>query len=133
MLKINTACFGWHLFQSLRVFALVAIGNMFFRIDSFMLTLRTIKAALHWNPEILTDNFILKLGLDAQQFYTMLFGLFLLAIVSYLQEKGINVRKWLSEKNLAFQCIIILTLTFLVFGIGMYGAYSEQDFMYQKF
>lgn len=98
-----------------------------------MLTLRTIKAGFHWNPEILMDGSLLKLGLDTRQFCAMLFGLFLLVIVSYLQEKGINVRKWLSEQNLVFQCIVILTITFLVFIIGMYGTYSEQDFMYQKF
>ena len=98
-----------------------------------MTTLRTIRAGFHWNPGILLDGSILKLGLDFQQLIAMLFGLFLLAAVSYLQEKGKNVRKWLSEQNLVFQWVVILMFAILVFTIGMYGTYSEQDFMYQKF
>ena len=132
-LHINTKCFSWRLFQSLRVFVLVTIGNMFFRLGGFMITLRTIRAGFHWNPGILLDGSILKLGLDFQQLIAMLLGLFLLAVVSYLQGKGKNVRKWLSEQNLVFQWLVVLMLAILVFTIGMYGTYSEQDFMYQKF
>lgn len=133
VLRINTDCFSWHLFQSLRVFALVSIGNMFFRLDGFVLTLKTMKAGFHWNPWVLTDGSLFRLGLDGRQFFVMGFGLALLAAVSCLREKGRSVRKWLAEQNLAFQCLVLVTLTFLVFMIGMYGTYSEQGFMYQKF
>lgn len=132
-LKINTECFSYRLFQSLRVFVLVSIGNMFFRMPGFREALQAMRAGLRWNQQIFASGSLLSLGLDGRQFGVMVFGLLLLAAVSYLQEKKGSARKWLAEQNIVFQWIVLVTLSFLVFVIGMYGTYSEQDFMYQQF
>lgn len=132
-LKINTECFSYRLFQSLRVFVLVSIGNMFFRLGSFRGTLAVIRAGLHWNPKIFEEGSLLSLGLSSREFCAMLIGLAMLAAVSYLQEKKNGARKWLANQNILFQGIVIIAIVLLIYFIGMYGTYSEQDFMYQQF
>ncbi len=133
-LKINTNCFSWHLFQSLRVFGLAVIGNMFFRIDGFMATLRTIKAGLFPNnPEIFFDGSLFKLGLDAPNFILMVIALLVLLIVSILQEKG-SLREQIAKQNLVFRWAIWYALIFGILIFGMYGpGYDPADFIYRGF
>ena len=134
LLRINTECFSWHLFQSLRVFALAVIGNMFFRMDGFMTTLRTIKAGtLLNNPEIFFDGSLFRLGLDAPNFILMVISLLVLLIVSFLQEKG-SVREQIARQNLVFRWIIWFALIFGILIFGMYGPeYHAADFIYRGF
>lgn len=133
-LRINTECFSWHLFQSLRVFALVCVGNMFFRVDGLVTTLRVMRAGLHWNPWILVDGSLFKLGLDSKDCWVAVFGLFVLLVVSILQEKGKTVRQRLEEQNLVFRWIVLLGLIFGVLIFGMYGlGYDAASFIYEQF
>lgn len=134
VLKINTECFSWHLFQSLRVFGLAVIGNMFFRLDSFMETLRTIKRGLFPNnPEIFFDGSLFTLGLDAQNFVLMVVALLVLLIVSILQERG-SLREQIAKQNLVFRWVIWYALIFGILIFGMYGpGYDPADFIYRGF
>lgn len=134
LLCINTDCFSWRLFQSLRVFVLVCIGNMFFWLDGLRTTLRTMKAGLScWNPEIFFDGSLLKLGLDGANFGAVVISLGILLIVSALQEKG-SVREMLAQQNLVFRWIILLGLIFGIILLGMYGpGYDAQSFIYERF
>ncbi len=133
-LKINTGCFSWHLFQSLRVFVLVAIGNMFFRLEGLMRTLRTIRAALFpKNPEIFFDGSLFKLGLNGPNFILMVICLLLLLVVSVLQEKG-SVREQIAKQNLPFRWMVWYGLIFGILIFGMYGpGYDAVDFIYRGF
>lgn len=134
LLNINTDCFSWHLFQSLRVFVLVCIGSMFFRLDSLTTVLRTMRAGLHWNPWIFTDGSMFNLGLDRPDFWVMVFSLGALLLVSALKERGKAVRQRLAEQNLAFRWIILFALIFGVLLWGMYGpGYDAKDFIYGQF
>ena len=133
-LKINTDCFSYHLFQSLRVFGLAVIGNMFFRLDSFMDTLRTISASLlPQNPEIFFDGSLFNLGLDGPNFIVMVIALLVLLIVSILQEKG-SLREQIAKQNLVFRWVIWYALIFSILIFGMYGpGYNPADFIYRGF
>lgn len=132
-LKINTECFSWHLFQSLRVFVLACIGNMFFRVDGLVNTLRVMKAGLHWNPWIFVDGSLFGLGLSEVQFCVTILGLGIQLVVSCLQESGKSVRQRLSEQNLVFQGLVLVGLVVMVIVVGTYGQYNEQSFIYQNF
>lgn len=134
LLKVNTECFSWHLFQSLRVFVLAMIGNMFFRLNGFMKTLRVIKAGMFPNnPEIFFDGSLFRLGLDGPNFILMVVSLFVLLIISLLQEKG-SVREQIARQNLPFRWIIWYGLIFGILIFGMYGpGYNAADFIYQGF
>lgn len=133
-LKINTDCFSWHLFQSLRVFVLVCIGNMFFRLNGLITTLRVMKAGLHWNPWIFFDGSMFQLGLDRPNFTLMILCLGVLLAVSCLQEGGKSVRRRLAEQNLVFRWIALFALFCGIALFGMYGpGYNAQDFIYGQF
>lgn len=134
LLKINTECFSWHLFQSLRVFVLAMIGNMFFRLNGFMKTLRVMKIGLFPdNPEIFFDGSLFKLGLDGPDFILMVVSLLVLLIISALQEQG-SVREQIARQNLPFRWIIWYGLIFGILIFGMYGpGYNAADFIYQGF
>ncbi len=133
-LKINTECFSWHLFQSLQVFVLVCIGNMFFRLDGFKETLKTMRAGFaNWNPEVFFDGSLFKLGLKTADFNVMIMGLLVLLFISALQENG-SVRERLSGQNMAFRWFMWLCLIFAVILFGMYGpGYDAQAFIYERF
>lgn len=133
-LYINTDCFSWRLFQSLRVFVLVCIGNMFFRLDGLIDTLKTIQLGLStWNPWIFFDGSLFNLGLDRMDFVVTLIALSILLLVSSLQEKG-SVRTMLSRQNLVFRWLVLYALIFAVIIFGQYGiGYDAQEFIYMQF
>lgn len=134
-LRTNTKTFSWHLFQSLRVFMLAAIGNMFFRIESFKDTLRAIKQGFsHWNPWIFFDGSLYGLGISDKEFRITFAGLILLLTVSVLQEKRGSVRELISEQNFVFRWIIYLLLIYAIIVYGTYGpGYEAQTFIYGNF
>lgn len=133
-LHIRTDCFSWHLFQSLRVFVLVCIGNMFFRLDGFLKTIKTICYGVAvWNPEIFFDDSIYNLGLDEKNVRLMFLSLGVLLLISVLQEKE-SIRSRLARQNLIFRWSIIYILIFSVILFGMYGpGFDAQSFIYEQF
>ena len=134
-LHINTECFSWSLFQIVRTFFLVSIGRIFSRANSFMDSLRMIKNMFsEFNPWVLFDSSLNKLGLSYKEFYFMLFMLIVLFAVSLAQEKGIHLRKKLEEQNMLFQWIVTIGAIIFVVIYGRYGAsYSLSQFVYQQF
>lgn len=67
-MHVNTECFSYHLFQSLRTGFLVCTGFVFFRAESFREALGILRASFYPNIWIFTDGSLLKLGLDAPDF-----------------------------------------------------------------
>lgn len=131
---INTDCFSWHLFQSLRVFCLVCFGNMFFRLNGLFTTIKTMKLGFScWNPEIFFDGSLYSLGLDRPNVHLTVFGLGILLLVSVLNEKE-NIRKQLAKQNLVFRWFILLGLILSILIFGMYGpGYDASSFIYEAF
>ena len=134
LLRINTESFSWRLFQHIRVFVLVSVGNMFFRLNSLTNTFATMKAGISvWNPEIFFDGSLFKLGLDRPDFTVAALGLLILLLISCLQEKE-SVRERLARQNLIFRWIILYALILAIFILGMYGpGYNAQSFIYENF
>lgn len=134
VLKIDTECFSWRLFQSVRVFFLVCIGNIFFRLGSFGEAFRTIKIGLtNWDVRFLLDGSLYQLGLGEKDFRLMVISLVVLLIVDLLSDKD-SVRKRLSRQNIGFRYLILLLLIFAILIFGMYGiGYDAQSFIYEGF
>lgn len=134
-LKINTDCFSFRLFQSLRVFVLVAVGNIFFRLGSFKEALMTIKRGIFPNnPEIFFDRSLFNLGLDVPNFWVMIIGLLILLLISAIQEKCGSVREQIAKQNLVFRWTLWCGLIFGILIFGMYGpGYAAADFIYRGF
>ncbi|MBR1496689.1 MAG: MBOAT family protein [Oscillospiraceae bacterium] len=134
LLRVNTDCFSWHLFQSLRVFALVALGNMFFRLDSICMVFRTWRAGFSYNPWIFFDDSLYLLGLDRKNFTVSMLGLAVLLLISALQEKHGSVRELISRQNLPFRWTVYIGLLLAVVVLGQYGpGYDAAAFIYERF
>lgn len=133
-LHIRTDSFCWKLYQSLRTFVLVAVGNMFFRLDSIGSVFSAVGSGFSvFNPWIFTDGSLYTLGLEQKEFHVTLAALVLLLIVSALQEKE-SVRERIARQNLPFRWLIWLALLMAVLIFGQYGpGYDAASFIYANF
>ena len=132
LLRINTECFSWHLFQSLRVFFLISSGNIFFRAGSISAALHMMRLGLRFNPLAFFGGVGALFG-EQSDLNIAACGLLVLLIVSALSEKK-SVRERLAEQNLVFRWLVLLALLFAVLIFGMYGPeFVSQDFIYKGF
>lgn len=91
------------------------------------------KHSFTYNPWVLVDGSLYRLGLDRIDFWIMVWGLVLLLLVSSLQQRG-SVRKMIGEQNLAFRWALWIGLFVAVILFGMYGeGYDPADFIYGGF
>ncbi len=136
-LKINTECFSWRLFQSMRTFGCFAFGLSFFRsYGGLMEGVKLWKSALStFNPWILFDGSLYNLGLDEKNFRVMLIALVVLGISGIMREQIKRpIREWLAEQNIVFRWGMLLLLVFSIAVFGMYGpGYNAQAFIYEQF
>ncbi|WP_288702454.1 MBOAT family protein [uncultured Clostridium sp.] len=136
LLKIRTECFSWRLFQMLRTFVLMAIANMFFRLNTFGETILTIRRGLNiWNPWIFFDGSLYQLGLNEKNYKCLMLSLVVLLIKDTLEcNSDKDIRKIIADNNILFRWIIWLTLLFSILIFGMYGSeYNAASFIYGNF
>lgn len=134
-LRVNTEAFSWHLFQSVRVFVLVAIGNMFFRLDSLADTFSVMRRGFsRWNPWIFFDGSLYELGISDKDFRLVITGLLVLFLVSALQVTKGSVRELIAKQNYVFRWIVYLLLISAIIIFGTYGpGFDAQTFIYEGF
>jgi alginate O-acetyltransferase complex protein AlgI len=140
-LKINTECFSWKLFRILRTFALVCVGRIFLRADSFSGSLTLIKntftmfdAGHSRGLGILFDGSLLELGLTGNALFVLFLAVAVLFLVDLSNEKGLQLRDRLLQQNMLFQWIVLIALIVSVAVFGVYGPqYSATSFIYQQF
>ncbi len=133
LLQVNKEAGSWILFRRLRTFLLFIITCSIQPANSLMSALKMWKNAFVYNPWILVDGSLYKLGLDRLDFWVMIFGLMILFIVSKYQQKG-SVREIIARQNLVFRWILWLGLFIVVLLFGMYGeGYDPAEFIYEGF
>lgn len=134
LLRINTKCFSWRLFQRIRTFFLFIFGLSFFRAESLSEGFQMWKAAFSlYNPWIFFNQSIYKLGLEKSEFQICLIAIALLFVVSMRQQKE-SVRAMLARQNFVFRLGVFAILFLLVLTWGYYGTdYQAADFIYGRF
>lgn len=134
-LQIDTECFSYRLFQSLRVFFFVAIGNMFFRLGGMSVAIAEIKSGFSkFNPWIFFDGSFVNMGLSYRDQNILVFGVFLLFVVAILQERYGEAREWMKKQFLPFRWFVWIFLYLFVLINGAYGpGYSAAEFIYRGF
>lgn len=134
-LGINTECFSYRLFESVRTFLLYAFGNGFFRAQSLTWGIDFYRAGLEWNPWIFFDGSLFKLGLTDSDWHVLIVSFLLLALSAVVRiQTGGDVRAWIARQNLVFRWTLWLALLFFVLTFGMYGpSYDLSAFIYFKF
>ncbi len=133
MLRVNTGCFSWRLFQRVRTFCLFSASISFGRAASLSAGFAMWKRAFYFNPWIFTDGSLYNIGLDQKDFHVLLAALFLLLMVSVSQQK-VSIRETLARQNLPFRWGVLLGLIFSILLFGFYGpGYDSAQFVYAGF
>lgn len=133
---INTKRFSWRLFQTIRTLMLFCFGLSFFKADSVVGGFKQWQMAFStWNPWILFDGSLYRLGLDEKDFRLLLIMLLVLAaggVMRIFQKRPI--REWLAEQGLIFRWSAYIILIFIIIIYGKYGpGYDAVAFIYGNF
>lgn len=131
---IKTDCFSYRFFGRIRTFFIIWFIFGIIRSESFLAAIHLYKKLFTYNPWILFDGSLLKLGIDTSNMILLCVSIFILLIVDILHALNIKLRQSLRAQNILFQWVIILAGLFYVIIFGMYGpSYSAADFIYKGF
>ncbi len=84
--------------------------------------------------DALYDGSLFSQGLSQAEFFLCLLGIVLVWIVDVLQERGVSVRQWIADQNIAVRWIIYIGAVMMIIIFGVYGAgYSASGFAYGGF
>ena len=126
---------AFHVVRVLRTFVIVNIGWYFDRCAHGMDALRMLGTTLtDWRGVQLTMATIKTLGVGAADFYLLILCTALLLVASLVQERGVTVRNWISERNVLVRYAVLLAGVAAVLVLGMYGSgFDEASFIYYQF
>lgn len=125
----------YRLMQILRTWALVVIGELFFRANG-------LRAGMYMFGKMVTDfrfssmnaAMLKELGIDGADFVIVGVTVLIVFAVSLLNEKGICVRQALREKPTPIRWAVLYALILFIFIFGAYGVgYVPVDPMYANF
>jgi D-alanyl-lipoteichoic acid acyltransferase DltB (MBOAT superfamily) len=134
LLNVDPDNWGNRFFRMVITFLLVDFCWIFFRSTDIAAAFTFIKRMFVFNPMILFNGSLLKLGLDLPNLAVLLVSLLVLLGVSIANYHGITVRHKLAEQGLVFRWAGILIAIFAVLVFGMYGpAYDASSFIYAQF
>lgn len=111
------------------------IAWIIFRADSLKAGVKMIVSMFSaFNPWILFDNSIFRLGLNQKEFEVLAIGILILIVVSLLQEKGVRIRDWFNKQNTLVRWTIYLCTIWSMWVFGTYGyGFNAADFIYGGF
>ncbi len=135
LLRLSEGSGTRRLIQRLGVFIWVALAWIIFRADNLRSGLLMIKSLFStWNPWILVDGSLLRLGLNGKEWVMLFLSVLTLFLVDCLQEKGRSIRDGILEKALCLRwaLYIAVILCIMIFGVYGYG-YQTQNFIYGGF
>lgn len=134
ILHINTDCDSYRLFLRIRTFVLFIMGLSFFRAKTLQSGFQMWKQAFsQFNIWIFFDKSMYNLGLDRAEWAILLFGLFLIFVVSFISQKH-DFREYISQQNFLFRIIVFSILFIFVICWGYYGMdFNAADFIYGRF
>jgi len=130
-----SASSAFHVMRVLRTFVIVNIGWYFDRCAHGMDAIRMLGITLtDWRGGQLTMDLIGTLGVASHDFYLLALCTVLLFAVSLVQERGVIVRNWLSERNLLVRYLVLILGVVAVLVFGVYGSgFDEASFIYYQF
>ena len=114
---------------------LVMIAWIIFRAETLKAGIKMIISMFSaWNPWILFDNSLFRLGLNQKECNVLFIAILILFVVSLLQEKGINIRDWFNRQNTVVRWVIYLCTIWSIWIFGTYGfGFNAVDFIYGGF
>ena len=116
-------------------YVLVTVGWVIFRAKDLTTGIGMLKSIFTvYNPWVLTDDSLLRLGLDWKEIVILFFCLIVMLNVGIAHEKGLQIREKILTFNLPVRwCLYIGTILFVII-FGSYGfGFNSQDFIYGGF
>ena len=135
ILKINTDCGSFHLLKKILTFILVDFAWIFFRAPNVHQAIGMVgKSFEFFNPWILFDGSLYKLGVSRTNFGILIISMICLLAVDILHERRFSIRGWYVRQNLVFRwCGYLLAVLILVL-FGVYGiTFDAAQFLYFQF
>ena len=134
ILGFNKKTFSYRFLRTSLTFILASIAWTFFRAESFISAIKMLKNCIYFNPWVIFDGSMLKLGLKAFDICIILLSILLVLCVSLMNEKGITIRQKINKQDLWFRWLFYITSIMTVLLLGMYGpSYNSSDFIYFNF
>ena len=130
--KLDTECIGFRIFQFLKLFVIVNIGEMFFRADTVANGFRMLRG-------IVTDFHITALaetnfGVDVPDLILAVVSILLVFVVDIIHEKGISIRRKVADCKLPVRWSFWYAVVLLVVVFGAYGSgYTIVDMIYAAY
>jgi|LFRM01.1.fsa_nt_gb D-alanyl-lipoteichoic acid acyltransferase DltB (MBOAT superfamily) len=134
-IRIDPQGLPWRIVQIISTNFIVFIGRYFTRGPSLMAALRMLKRTVFsFNMQALRDGTFRTLGLSGFDLFLIVAGCFIIFLVGFYQEAGVEVRKALERKNWLVQwALVMAALAVLVF-FGIYReGYIASEFIYQQY
>ena len=121
-------------FMALRTTFLMGLLRMFDCYLDVPLTFKMFGTRFYkWNPQILWDGSLMKLGLSKPDYLVLGVGIVLLFTASMLGRRG-SVRERLYDKSKLLSCCMTVALLLIVVVFGAYGiGYDSSQFIYNQF
>lgn len=135
IMKVNTECFSYRLFQIVRTFLLVTFGYILFCSATFSDFLHNCKLMVTgWNPWILFDGEVFNLGINERNMLMLFLSTVVLWGADVLNVNGHEIRKDLDHQNTVFRLGLIMLGILAILIFGSYGTgFSYKEFIYQQF
>jgi D-alanyl-lipoteichoic acid acyltransferase DltB (MBOAT superfamily) len=135
-LSIKKDAFSTHFLQTLWTFAIVCFAWIFFRANSIGDVAHILQTIFtQFDPWVLFDGTLFKLGLDSVQFTVLVVALLILVLldcIKYFNHERLD--QWLSHQNAWFSIAVFTALLFFTIIYGAYGpTFTPQAFIYFRF
>lgn len=140
ILKINTQTKSWIWFQRFRTVFIFCVCNSIDRAVSLKKGLAMWQNVFaEWNPWIFVDGTLFRLGLNAKDFFVVVFAIIVWMLVETYENKGdkttdkgkLSARDAVARQNLVFRWSVYIGLVLSIFVFGIYGpGFDAKSFIY---
>lgn len=132
--KVNRESKLHILLKIITTYLLICFSWIFFRADTFSMAIQVIKQmVMEFNPWILTDGTLYKLGLDEKNFHLAIVGIIILLVFDYFNAKQ-DIRERLGFCHIVFRWSVYYLTIFSIIIFGVYGlGYDASQFIYFQF
>lgn len=87
-----------------------------------------------YNPWILFDESLYKLGLGRKEFQLMIIAILILIFADFIKWKGYSIREWICKQEKWFRWTFYIASILVVLIFGIWGPkYNSAGFIYFQF
>ena len=134
-LHVSRNSHGYHIFEVIRTCIIVCFGMMIFRSGSLSQACSVFTGIFtNFNISQIFSGALMVKGIHIWDYFILAISFMLLLTISYLQEKGMNIRETLSKQIIPIRWTIYIILLFSIIIFGAYGGnFANTTFIYGEF